>query len=111
MEEKKNINVKLMLVKEGTKKIQRIKTCTGKIGYQFQDVSHTFSSSGCDRVHVDLAIHVKQKANNKQSTLTDTTIRNLEQAFDGSRKAHPSTHILEQEHYATILSKKDIGKQ
>lgn len=34
------------------------KKCTGKIKYQFHDVTHTFSSSRGNSVNVDLAIHV-----------------------------------------------------
>jgi len=34
---------------------------TGKIEYQFHDVTQTFSSSRCNSVHVDLVIYVDHK--------------------------------------------------
>lgn len=38
---------------------------TRKIWYQFHDVAHTFPSSKCNSVHVDLAIHLNQAASNE----------------------------------------------
>lgn len=68
-EGKKIIDYKQMKVKQDLKNVSYEK-CNGNIRYQFCDVTYTLSSSQCNIVDVDLAIHAGEETNNKVNKIS-----------------------------------------